>query len=98
MVARLLAQRMQSACVRVLRDNPTRWFYRHLAGRLAPEETIRFAGISLPQQTYAWPDMSSLEHFAGPVDGWNGVAASRSWCESDPVFMHGRTVSLPAST
>ncbi|MCB9947249.1 MAG: GNAT family N-acetyltransferase [Rhodospirillaceae bacterium] len=69
MAAHLLAHQMRSACVRVLRDNPTCWFYRHLAGRLALEDTIRFAGVSLPQQTYTWPDPGSLERLAGPAGG-----------------------------
>ena len=68
MAERLLTQRMRSACVRVLRDNPTRWFYQHLAGRLVSEETTRFAGARVPLLTFAWPDLKSLERLARPAD------------------------------
>lgn len=68
MAAHLLALPMGSACVRVLRDNPTRWFYQHLGGRLVLEETIRFAGAGVPQLTYAWPDADSLGRLARSLD------------------------------
>ncbi len=69
MAAWLLAQRMASGCVQVLRDNPARWFYQHLAGRMVLEGVTRFAGASLPQLTYAWPDIQSLDRLADPLDG-----------------------------
>ena len=68
MADRLLVQGFRSACIRVLRDNPTRWFYRHLNGRLILEETIRFAGADLSQLTYVWPDLASLQRLAGEAD------------------------------
>ena len=68
MAAHLLARRMRSACVRVLRDNPTRWFYQHLGARLAAEETTRFAGAGLIQLAYVWPDRDSLERLARAPD------------------------------
>ena len=68
MAGRLLVQGFRSACIRVLRDNPTRWFYRHLNGRLILEETIRFAGADLAQLTYVWPDIGSLQRLAGEAD------------------------------
>ncbi len=69
MAAWLLAQHMRSACVQVLRDNPARWFYKHLAGRLVLEGATRFAGARLAQLTYAWPDIQSLDRLADPLDG-----------------------------
>ena len=65
----LLVQRLDSACIRVLRDNPSRWFYRHLNGRLVLEETIRFAGADLVQLTYVWPDLASLRRRVGDPNG-----------------------------
>lgn len=67
MADHLLKRRMNSACVWVLRDNPTRWFYQHLGGRLSAEATIRFAGVPLVQVAYAWPDLASLDRLARSV-------------------------------
>lgn len=58
----MIGRRITSACVWVLRDNPARWFYQGLGGRLAGEQAIPFAGIKLPQLAYAWPDTSALSH------------------------------------
>ena len=65
----LLAEQMRSACVQVLQDNPARWFYRHMGGRLVLQRDTRFAGARLAQLTYAWPDIQSLDRLADPPDG-----------------------------
>ena len=49
-----------SVFVWVLRDNPSRWFYRHIGGHPAAEGTTRFAGVSLPQVAYAWKPITRL--------------------------------------
>lgn len=67
MADHLLACRMSSASVWVLRDNPSRWFYQRLGGRLAAEEMIRFAGIQLVQLAYVWPNFSALDRLARSV-------------------------------
>jgi ribosomal protein S18 acetylase RimI-like enzyme len=69
MAAHLVARRMRSACVWVLRDNPARWFYHHLGGRTVAEGSIRYAGAQLSQVAYAWPDLASLTRLARSVDG-----------------------------
>jgi GNAT superfamily N-acetyltransferase len=63
----LLTRRHRSLCVWVLTDNPARWFYAHMGGRLAAEEAIRFAGADLRQLAYIWPDLPSLLRLAGSV-------------------------------
>jgi ribosomal protein S18 acetylase RimI-like enzyme len=69
MAAHLVARRMRSACVWVLRDNPARWFYPHLGARMVAEGSIRYAGAQLCQVAYAWPDVGSLSRLARSVDG-----------------------------
>jgi ribosomal protein S18 acetylase RimI-like enzyme len=69
MAAHLVARRMRSACVWVLRDNPARWFYQHLGARAVAEGQIRYAGAQLAQVAYAWPDLASLSRLARSVDG-----------------------------
>ena len=69
MAAHMVARRMGSACVWVLRDNPARWFYPHLGARPVAEGRIRYAGAHLAQIAYAWPDVESLSRLARSVDG-----------------------------
>ena len=63
----LLIRRHRSLCVWVLSDNPARWFYAHMGGRLTAEEAIRFAGTDLIQLAYVWPDLPSLLRLVGSV-------------------------------
>lgn len=49
-----------SAFVRVLRDNPSRYFYAHLGGVLAAEERIHFAGAEIVQCAYRWDPIARL--------------------------------------
>jgi hypothetical protein len=44
----------------VLRDNPSRWFYRHLGGQPAAEGQTRLAGVSLAQVAYNWDPIDRL--------------------------------------
>jgi ribosomal protein S18 acetylase RimI-like enzyme len=68
MADHMVKRSMHSACVWVLRDNPARWFYQHLGGRLSAEATIRFAGTPLAQVAYCWPDLASLDRLARSLD------------------------------
>ncbi len=49
-----------SVFVWVLRDNPSRWFYRHLGGQPAAEGQTRLAGVALPQVAYRWDPIDRL--------------------------------------
>jgi ribosomal protein S18 acetylase RimI-like enzyme len=59
--AHLAASGCKSAFVWVLRDNPSRWFYERLGGRVAAEASVRVAGTSLVQMAYVWPSIETLE-------------------------------------
>ncbi len=56
----LLSRGCASVFVWVLRDNPSRWFYRHMGGAAAAEGQTRVAGVSLPQVAYAWDPIEKL--------------------------------------
>ena len=62
--AHLAASGCKSAFVWVLRDNPSRWFYERLGGRVAAEATVRVAGTSVVQLAYVWPSTEKLEQTA----------------------------------
>jgi GNAT superfamily N-acetyltransferase len=58
--AQLQARGCASLFVWVLRDNPSRWFYRHLGGHPAAEGQTRLAGVALPQVAYSWDPIERL--------------------------------------
>ncbi|CAH2599864.1 GNAT family N-acetyltransferase [Rhodovastum atsumiense] len=62
--AHLVSLGCRSAFVWVLRDNPSRWFYERLGGRVAAEAPIQVAGIPLMQTAYVWPSIEKLEQSA----------------------------------
>jgi ribosomal protein S18 acetylase RimI-like enzyme len=62
--AHLAASGCKSAFVWVLRDNPNRWFYERLGGRVAASATVRVAGTSVEQMAYVWPTIDKLEQAA----------------------------------
>ena len=62
--AHLAASGCKSAFVWVLRDNPSRWFYERLGGRVAAEATVRVAGALVVQTAYVWPSTEKLEQAA----------------------------------
>ena len=49
-----------------LRDNPSRWFYRHLGGQTAAEGQTRLAGVALSQIAYAWDPIDRLLEAEAP--------------------------------
>lgn len=57
---KLADQGARSAFLWVLRDNPSRWFYRRLGGTSAAEGTIRFAGRDLIQTAILWDPIDKL--------------------------------------
>ncbi len=62
--AHLAATGCTSAFLWVLRDNPSRWFYERLGGRMGAEATVRVAGAMVAQTAYVWPDIEKLEQTA----------------------------------
>ncbi|MBX6374948.1 MAG: GNAT family N-acetyltransferase [Acetobacteraceae bacterium] len=67
MAAHLKAIGCRSAMLWVLRDNPTRWFYERLGGRLAAREVIRFAGLDVEQNAMVWDSIESLLAATAPA-------------------------------
>ncbi len=56
----LIAAGCRSAFLWVLRDNPSRWFYERLGGKLALEGTARVGGTEVAQMAYVWPAIAAL--------------------------------------
>lgn len=54
---RLVAQGCGSAIIWVLRDNPGRFFYRHLGGREIRHKHFVVGGKGIEAAGYAWPDL-----------------------------------------
>jgi ribosomal protein S18 acetylase RimI-like enzyme len=70
-VARDLAEAgCASAYCWVLRENPSRWFYRRVGGREVASASVRVAGLDIPQTAYAWNPIAQL--FAR-ADGGSGA-------------------------
>lgn len=60
MAAHLRAIGCNSAMAWVLEDNPSRFFYRHIGGRLAMHEAIHVAGQSVEQVALVWDPIDTL--------------------------------------
>lgn len=67
MAAHLAAVGCRSAMLWVLRDNPGRWFYQRLGGRLAAREVIRVAGQPVEQMAMVWDPIDSLLAATAPM-------------------------------
>ncbi len=50
----------QSAFLWVLRDNPSRWFYQRLGGKVAMDAEIRIGGKAVIQTAYIWNPIDKL--------------------------------------
>ena len=50
----------RSAFVWVLRDNPNRWFYERLGGKVVAESIIHVGGASVVQTAYVWAPIEKL--------------------------------------
>lgn len=70
---RLVRGSMNSASIWVLRDNPARFFYERLGGKLASHRKLQVAGVGVEAIAYGWRDLASaLKTQAGTgrqVDG-----------------------------
>jgi len=67
MAAHLAAIGCRSAMLWVLQDNPTRWFYQRLGGRLSARESTRFAGQALEQLAFTWDPIETLLMATAPA-------------------------------
>jgi GNAT superfamily N-acetyltransferase len=67
MAAHLRVIGCNSALVWVLADNPSRFFYRHIGGRLAMQEAIRVAGKGVQQVALVWDPIDTLLAATAPV-------------------------------
>ena len=54
---RLVRAGLPSAVIWVLRDNPSRYFYERLGGRLASHRPLRVFGATVEAIAYGWPDL-----------------------------------------
>jgi ribosomal protein S18 acetylase RimI-like enzyme len=67
MAAHLRAIGCRSAMLWVLRDNPSRWFYERLGGRVAAREVICFAGRQVEQHAMLWDPIEALLAATAPA-------------------------------
>jgi ribosomal protein S18 acetylase RimI-like enzyme len=57
---RLMRRALPSAVVWVLRDNPARFFYERLGGRLAAHRPMRVGRIDVEAVAYGWNDLAAV--------------------------------------
>lgn len=57
---RLLRRSLHSASVWVLRDNPSRFFYERLGGKLVATKPIMVSGIDVEALAYGWHDLAAV--------------------------------------
>jgi ribosomal protein S18 acetylase RimI-like enzyme len=57
---RLVAAGRSSAIIWVLRDNPSRFFYQRLGGRLVARKTLDVGGSVVEALAYGWPDLPAF--------------------------------------
>jgi GNAT superfamily N-acetyltransferase len=58
--AQHVAHGQSSAIVWVLRDNPSRYFYERLGGKLVRQRMLSLSGASVPAVAYGWPDLATV--------------------------------------
>ncbi len=61
----LIRRGMASALVWVLADNPARFFYEGLGGRLVAERTELFWGADVRERAYGWSDLNTVVRATG---------------------------------
>ena len=54
---RLVASGLDAAIVWVLRDNPARFFYERVGGRMVSHKPIPVGGAAVEALAYGWPDL-----------------------------------------
>ena len=65
---RLVAAGRNSALIWVLRDNPSRFFYQRLGGRLVIGRALPVAGAMVEAVGYGWPDLPGFLAAAASED------------------------------
>jgi ribosomal protein S18 acetylase RimI-like enzyme len=60
MFTRLRRRGFESALVWVLRDNPARFFYEHLGGKLVSHRPLPIGTVTVPARAYGWPDLAAV--------------------------------------
>ena len=55
---RLLTRRFHSGLLWVLADNPARFFYQTVGGKLIGRREELIWGVSVKELAYGWPDLS----------------------------------------
>lgn len=66
---RLVASGFRSASVWVLRDNPARFFYERLGGRVIAHRKIPVGGAPIPALAYGWRDLPATLQSGGRALG-----------------------------
>lgn len=67
MAAHLRAVSCTSAVAWVLEQNPSRFFYRHIGGRMAMRQSIRVAGQEVEQIALVWDPIDTLLAATAPL-------------------------------
>jgi ribosomal protein S18 acetylase RimI-like enzyme len=57
---RLLRRSLPSALVWVLRENPSRFFYERLGGKLVATKPVMVSGIDVDALAYGWRDLAAV--------------------------------------
>ena len=57
---RLVRCSMDSAAIWVLRDNPARFFYERLGGKLVSHRKLRVAGVTVEAIAYGWRNLAAV--------------------------------------
>lgn len=60
MARSLIDQGIERIFLWCLRDNPTRWFYERMGGRIVAERIENFAGAQLAEVAFGWDDARQL--------------------------------------
>jgi ribosomal protein S18 acetylase RimI-like enzyme len=68
----LASAQMAAACLWVLADNPSRFFYQAMGGTRIGERDERLWGTSVHEIAYGWPDLSSLPKVCRGLSGEGG--------------------------
>lgn len=68
LAAHLNAVGCRSVLLWVLKDNPSRWFYRRLGGRAVAEQTIIVGGRAVVQTAYLWEPIGALLAATEPTE------------------------------
>jgi GNAT superfamily N-acetyltransferase len=66
---RLVSSGLDAGIVWVLRNNPSRFFYERLGGRLVSHKPIPVGGVEVEALAYGWPDLPAYLAAVSSEDG-----------------------------